>query len=58
MGALIFRCPRSGKTIKTGIETDEYTLVAVRSLSMQVRCEHCGREHAFEIREGELADAA
>ncbi len=58
MGALRFRCPRSGKTIETGIETDESTLIAVRTISMQVRCTHCGREHTFQVGEGRLADAA
>jgi len=58
MGALTFCCPRSGKTIETGIETDQDTLATVGAVSMRVRCEHCGGEHEFHVEEGQLAEAA
>lgn len=58
MGALTFRCPRTGKTIETGIETDQYTLIAVRTISMRMRCEHCSCEHAFQVEDGYLGKAA
>jgi hypothetical protein len=58
MSALTFCCPRSGQTIRTGIETDEHTFAAVKTLSMRVRCAHCGGEHEFSVAEGQLAEAA
>ena len=58
MGTLTFVCPEAGKDIETGIETDQHTLSRVRRLHMRVRCEHCGREHDFEIEEGRLEAAA
>jgi hypothetical protein len=58
MGALTFTCPHTGKTIETGIETDQYTLTPVRTVSMRIHCAHCGRDHWFPVGEGQLAKAA
>src|SRR4051812_17105923 len=45
MGALTFECPRTGKPIRTGIETDEATLLEVARVAVRVFCPHCREEH-------------
>ena len=58
MATLMFACPNTRKFIKTGIETDEYTLSCLRPIKMPVHCSYCGTEHALPMRYGFLAEAA
>jgi len=55
MGALTFRCPRTGRPIRTGIETDEATLLKVASVAIRLSCPHCREEHDPRVHEGYLA---
>ncbi len=58
MAALIFACPNTRRPIESGIETDQDTLSAVRSLTISVRCPHCWEKHSVTIRDGYLGAAA
>jgi hypothetical protein len=58
MGALVFECPRTGKPIRTGIETDYATLIEAASVPIRLFCPHCREEHDPRVREGYLAPAA
>jgi hypothetical protein len=58
MGPLTFSCPRTGKPIETGIETDAATLSEVAWVAVRLRCPHCHEEHDPKVHEGYLATAA
>jgi hypothetical protein len=58
MSALVFACPKTGRLIESGIEIDQDTLSKVQSISIRVRCTHCGDEHEQPIKNGRLAKAA
>jgi cytochrome c-type biogenesis protein CcmH/NrfF len=58
MGTLTFVCTATKKAIDPGIHTDPQTFVMVRTLTVQMRCPHCRREHAFNVADGRLANAA
>ena len=58
MGHLTFCCPRTGKPIQTGIETDAATMLEVASVAVRLECPHCEEEHGPRVYEGYLAPAA
>jgi hypothetical protein len=58
MGVLTFSCPRTGRPIGTGIETDAATLLEVAAVAVRLRCPHCHQEHDPKVHEGYLATAA
>jgi hypothetical protein len=58
MGDLTFVCPRTGRPIDSGIETDPDTMRMVRAVSLRVACAHCGEAHAFQVADGYLDLAA
>jgi len=52
MTALIFACPKTGRPIESGLETDRASLV----IRIRVRCPHCWETHDRSIRDdGRLA---
>ena len=57
MGALMIRCPQTGLSIFTGIETDQISLDKTPDLPTHTRCSECGREHMWWKREAWLEDA-
>ena len=58
MAALIFTCPKTGRPIESGIETDRASLSGVQSVRIHVRCPHCWEEHDQRIRDVHLASGA
>ncbi len=59
MAALIFTCPKTGRPIDSGIETDRGSLSNVQSVRIRVRCPHCWEDHDRRIRDnGYLAMGA
>jgi hypothetical protein len=48
-GGLSFHCPVSARTVHTGIYTDEQSVARLRTISLRVRCPHCGDEHAITV---------
>lgn len=43
---LIYRCPNSGKTVRTCIETTNAELRRLASFKLSVWCPHCDDAHA------------
>jgi hypothetical protein len=57
MGSLMIRCPQTGLSIFTGIETDQISLDKTPDVPTHTRCSVCGREHMWWKRETWLTDA-
>ena len=55
MGPLLVTCPRTGKEISTGIETDHASLKDLWQLLIRVQCSNCGEEHEIAVREAYVA---
>jgi len=47
LGALMIRCPVTGREFSTGIETDRHTLELIPETVAQALCPHCGIHHAW-----------
>jgi len=47
MGTIFTTCPKTGREIATGIETDSLTLLRVPAFSSSIHCPHCGEQHAW-----------
>jgi hypothetical protein len=58
MGTLTFACPRTGQEIRSGIETDGYSLQSARRVPILVHCPFCRHEHEFRVERGFIAKAA
>jgi hypothetical protein len=58
MERLYFVCPRTGREIDVGIETEPRTLLRVQMTLVHARCPHCGADHAWPVRDARLASAA
>ncbi|BAT58708.1 hypothetical protein GJW-30_1_01235 [Variibacter gotjawalensis] len=56
--SLTFACPRTGALVRSGIRTDRQTFARTRNIRLYVRCECCGDEHLYCIKDGKLEDAA
>lgn len=54
MSSLLFECPRSGKLICSGIETEVQTLRGLGWVSVEVRCDHCQGTHRLPVALGRL----
>jgi hypothetical protein len=54
MGALMIRCPNTGQSISTGIETDEYSLKQIADVPAHTLCPFCGLDHIWWKREAWL----
>ena len=44
---MIYRCPKSGKPVRTCIETSEHELRRLASFKLSVWCPHCDDAHAI-----------
>jgi hypothetical protein len=58
MSVVVIRCPTTGRTISTGIETDQSTFDKLPDVRTHSRCPLCGFEHFWWKREAWLADIA
>jgi transcription elongation factor Elf1 len=58
MERLVFTCPRTGKEIDVGIQSELQTLLRIRSDKVSARCPHCGQRHEWQVRDAQLAKAA
>ncbi len=47
MGTLVITCPRTGRKIETGIETDQFSLGLTPHFVARVACPYCQTEHEF-----------
>ena len=51
---LVFRCPRTGLPLVSGVHTDRQTLSRVGHISVKVPCTHCKEVHLFAAGQGYL----
>jgi len=55
MRSLTFTCPRTGRAIHAGIDTDPASLSSVQTVVLHFTCTYCGMAHQFPIKSGYLA---
>ena len=58
VGALMIRCPVTGREFSTGIETDRHTLELIPETVAQSLCPHCGTHHAWSKFDARLCESA
>jgi hypothetical protein len=58
MESLVFVCPKTGRTLDSGISTSLESLSEVQEVELELKCPHCARRHQFPIKSGSLARAA
>jgi endogenous inhibitor of DNA gyrase (YacG/DUF329 family) len=66
MAMVMFTCPKSGKPVSTGIETDEQSFDALvgaikskgNGKAKSVPCPHCGKAHSWSSGSAYLAPAS
>ncbi len=52
MGTLVFRCPRTGRDVESGIMPDGNSLFLRRLFSVRVRCPLCEDLHEWRVIDG------
>jgi hypothetical protein len=57
MSELLFTCPRTGRQVPTGIETDPQSLRAAWKRTLRLGCPHCGETHELSVSEAYLDSA-
>jgi hypothetical protein len=55
MAAVTIRCPETGQTIPTGIETEPEDFKRLPRVDSRLICPACGREHVWNAAEAFLA---
>jgi endogenous inhibitor of DNA gyrase (YacG/DUF329 family) len=64
MAIVMFTCPKTGKPVPTGIETDEQSFDALvgaikgKGRANSVQCPHCGKTHGWSSGSAYLAAAS
>ena len=59
MERLVFTCPRTGKAVDVGIQSELQTFLRIRSKKVVVEhCPCCGQRHEWMVRDAQLAKAA
>ena len=64
MPMVMFTCPKSGKPVPTGVETDEQSFdklvgaIKGQGRSNNVQCPHCGKTHSWSSGSAYLAAAS
>ena len=56
MSAVLFRCPKTGKSLDIGLETDAESIAALGSQIVKLDCQFCGEHHVFEMKDARLRD--
>ena len=56
MAMLTIKCPRTGKDVSTGIDTDSDSYEKIPDTLTYTRCPHCGLEHAWWHNDAWLAE--
>ena len=54
MERLHFICPKTGRDVDVGIDSDLETLLRIRSKHVLARCPACGERHDWEVSEARL----
>jgi hypothetical protein len=50
---LTFACPKTGQTLQTGIQASPRIMSSTRHIRLYVRCDCCGDEHKFSVKEAQ-----
>jgi hypothetical protein len=58
MERLHFTCPKTGRDIDVGIDSELETLLRIRSKHVLARCPVCGDRHEWEVSEARLLQQA
>jgi predicted RNA-binding Zn-ribbon protein involved in translation (DUF1610 family) len=58
MERLHFECPRTGRDIDVGIDSELDTLLRIRFDRVRARCPACGERHEWRVCEARLQQAA
>ena len=58
MERLMFVCPKTGRVVDVGIETEIGTLLRIKSKTLRSRCPACGQSHEWKVAEAVLPQAA
>ena len=56
MGTVMIRCPKTGRSVSTEIETEVSDFERLPYVEAEARCPHCGQTHIWTRREAWLAD--
>ena len=54
MGAVMIRCPRTGRPVSTAIETEPAVFDRLPDVAARMNCPLCGEEHVWRAREAWL----
>ena len=57
MGAVMIRCPRTGRAVSTAIETEPSVFSRLPEVAARMRCPLCGEEHVWTAKEAWLEEA-
>ena len=57
MGAVMIRCPRTGRAVSTAIETEQAVFSRLPEVAGRMRCPECGDEHVWSASEAWLSEA-
>ncbi len=58
MERLLFVCPKTGRQIDVGVETEIDTLLRIKGKMLRAACPACGRSHEWPVSEAALPKAA
>ena len=56
MGAVMIRCPRTGRAVSTAIETEPAVFSRLPEVAGRMRCPDCGSEHTWWASEAWLEE--
>ena len=56
MGAVMIRCPRTGRAVSTEIETEPSVFSRLPEVAGRMRCPDCGEEHIWSASEAWLEE--
>jgi len=57
MGALLLKCPTTGKELSIGVDADRESLADLSAIVSTSICPHCAAEHAWRLEEARYIDA-
>ena len=56
MGAVMIRCPRTGRAVSTAIETEPAVFSRLPEVAGRMQCAECGEEHVWSASEAWLSE--
>jgi hypothetical protein len=58
MERLYFVCPKTGRRVDVGVESELDTLLRIRSNVLRTQCPACGERHEWPVSDAYLSKAA